>query len=261
MSGKSCAAGPDRLRSGLFAVWVSAWLEGRASYDEAVARVTGADEPHRVIGLSDADDVPLGWALSELRSRGGSEVRLVLPAAGDPRGLPVGTDFAAGALEAGEAVLCAGLGLVPDITLHGSQHGSQAITVTWHAYEVGTTRPDPLSVAEAEHDLTSALREAARALAELDVASWRPEIAEAVASLRHSDARLELPAGHDPRATRLLAQADRLARVLDLADDDAPGGSITSQEAQNRAELLRPLAIAVRRARLAAYNAESAHRC
>jgi hypothetical protein len=59
---------------------------------------------------------------------------------------------------------------------------------------------------------------------------------------------------------RLLAQADRLAAVLDLAHDDAPGGAVTSQEARRRAEILRPLETAIRRARLAAYNAVTADR-
>jgi hypothetical protein len=249
----------DRLRSGLLVVWANAWLAGRASYDDVIARVTGDDEPHRVGGLSDSDDVPLGWVLTELRSREVSTLRLVLPVAGDPRGLPASTDFAAAALDAGEAVLGSGLGLVPTVTLHGAPQGSKAITVHWQAYEVRDARPDPLSVAEAEQELTGTLRDVASDLARLDVASWRPEIAEAVASIRETP-RMQLPSGHDPRAARLLAQADRLAAVLRLADADAPGGSVTGGEARQRADLLRPLATAIRRARLAAYNAEPANR-
>lgn len=249
-----------RLRSGLFTVWVSAWLDGRTSYDEAIARVTGDDEPHRVTGLPGADDVPLGWALSELRSHEPAGLRLVLPVAGDPRGLPAGTEFAAAALDAGEASLGSCLGFVPAVTVHGSPRGSKAVTVVWRAYEITEPRPDPLQVSDAEHELTTALRQAASALTELDVASWRPEIAEAVASLRQSGPLLELPDGHDPRATRLLSQADRLDVVLRLAESDAPGGAVTGLQVQHRAELLRPLATAVRRARLAAYNAQPARR-
>lgn len=249
----------DRLRSGLLVVWANAWLAGRASYDDVIARVTGDDEPHRVGGLPGSAEVPLGWALTELRSRRVSALRLVLPVAGDPRGLPAGTDFAADALQAGEGALGCGLGFVPTVTLHGAPQGSKAVTVHWRAYEVPEPRPDPLSVAEAEHELTGTLRDVASDLARLDVASWRPEIAEAVASIRATPS-MPLPAGHDPRAARLLAQADRLAAVLRLADADAPGGSVTGGEAQRRADLLRPLATAVRRARLAAYNAQPADR-
>jgi hypothetical protein len=70
----------------------------------------------------------------------------------------------------------------------------------------------------------------------------------------------DLPPGHDGRAVRLLAQADRLSAVLDLAAVD-PGGSVTGAGARARDEALRPLHTAVRRARLAAYNAvPSRHR-
>lgn len=249
-----------RLRSGLFVAWGSAWLAGRASYDDVVVQVTGADEPHRVQGLPDSPDAPLGWALTALRSRDADALRLVLPVPGDPRGLPAGSDFAAEALRAGEAVIGGGLGLVPDVQERGSTVGSRAIVVVWRAFAIDEPRPDPLPLADAEHDLTEALREAATALTDLDVATWRPELAEAAAGIRNGAARLHLPAGYDPRALRLLAQADRLAAVLDLAHDDAPGGAVTSQEATRRAEILRPLATAIRRARLAAYNAVTADR-
>jgi hypothetical protein len=49
--------------------------------------------------------------------------------------------------------------------------------------------------------------------------------------------------------------------VLDLARQDAPGGAVTGAEARARDDALRPLAVALRRARVAAYNAvPSRHR-
>ena len=130
----------------------------------------------------------------------------------------------------------------------------------WTAYEMVEPAPDPLTVPEAEHDLTAATRDAASALAALDVASWRPEVADELARMRRG-VTPELPPGHDGRAVRLLASADRLAAVLDLARADAPGGAVTGAEARARDDALRPLAAAVRRARQAAYNAvPSRHR-
>ena len=79
----------------------------------------------------------------------------------------------------------------------------------------------PADRPEAEHELTAATRDAASALAALDVASWRPEVAEGLARMRRG-VTPELPPGHDARAVRLLGQADRLAAVLDLAGADAP---------------------------------------
>jgi hypothetical protein len=249
------------VRSGVFAAWASAWLAGDAAYDDVLARVTGEDEPHRVTGAGVGDaEQPLGWVLPVLRERSPDGVAAVLPVPGDPRGLPGPGPFSTAALGAGEAVVGRGVGLVPGVTEHGSALGSRATCVLWTAYEVGAPVPDPLTVAEAEHDLTSATREAASALAALDVASWRPEVADGLARVRRGSTP-DLPPGHDGRAVRLLAQADRLAAVLDLAVADAPGGSVTAAEARARDEALRPLAAAVRRARVAAYNAvPSRHR-
>jgi hypothetical protein len=253
------------VRSGVLAAWASAWLAGEAAYDDVLSRVTGTDEPHRVTGAPVADgEVPLGWALSVLRERTPGGVAATLPVPGDPRGLPGPGPFTTAALAAGEAVLGCGvgqaIGLVPRITEHGSALGSRTTCVLWSAYEVAAPTPDPLTVAEAEHDLTAATRDAASALAALDVASWRPEVADGLARVRRGSTP-DLPPGHDGRAVRLLAQADRLSAVLDLATADAPGGSVTGAEARARDEALRPLRTAVRRARLAAYNAvPSRHR-
>jgi hypothetical protein len=248
------------VRSGVLAAWTSAWLAGEAAYDDVVARVTGDDEPHRVTGLPGVEgEKPLGWVLPVLRERSADGVRAVLPAAGDPRGLPGPGPFTTAALAAGEAVVGRGLGLVPRITEHGSV-ADRTCTVLWTAYELVEPAPDPLTVPEAEHDLTAATRDAASALAALDVASWRPEGADELARMRRG-VTPELPPGHDGRAVRLLASADRLAAVLDLARADAPGGAVTGAEARARDDALRPLAAAVRRARQAAYNAvPSRHR-
>jgi len=248
------------VRSGVLAAWTSAWLAGEAAYDDVVGRVTGDDEPHRVAGLPGSDgEVPLGWVLPVLRERSPDGVRAVLPAAGDPRGLPGPGPLGTAALTAGEAVVGRGLGLVPRITEHGSAL-DRTSCVLWQVYEVAEPAPDPLTVAEAEHELTAATRDAASALAVLDVASWRPEVADGLARMRRG-VTPDLPPGHDARAVRLLASADRLAAVLDLARADAPGGAVNGAEARARDQALRPLATAVRRARQAAYNAvPSRHR-
>lgn len=224
-------------------------MAGRASYDDVIDVVT-ADETHRVVGLPGVSAaVPLGWALGAFREQGETRLRLVLPAPGDPRGLPPPGEFSVAALSAGEAVVASQLGLIPD-----SGMATESI-VTWTAYEIGPTRPDPLTVAEADHDLVLELGRAARRLADLDVARWHPEAAELFAARRDDRPRLRLPSGHDARALGLLERSERLAAVLDLAVADSPGGAITGHEAQARDEALIPLATAVRRARMTAYNA------
>jgi hypothetical protein len=276
------------LRSGLLAAWGTAFLDGRIGFDQAVATVTGGDLPHRVAGLPGTPgEVPLGWALTAWRDLGATALRAVFPVPGDPRGLPGPGPFATAAMSAGEAVHAVGgthlpgtggthlpgtggthlpdtggthlpdtgLGLVPEVTRHGSAASSASYSVRWRAYpQAGEPVPDPLSVAEAEHDLTAALREAASALAALDAASWRPELVGELPRARRVGPPA-LPPGYPPRAVRLLAQADRLAAVLDIASVDAAGGALTAGAATARASALRPVWAAVRRARLAAYNA------
>src|SRR3712207_9177681 len=57
-----------------------------------------------------------------------------------------------------------------------------------------------------------------------------------------------MPPGTDPLAMSLLARAQRLARVLDLALTDAPGGAVPHRQAAARDDALRPLRHAVREA-------------
>ena len=100
--------------AGRFAVWATAWLGGRAGYDEALDAIVG-DTAHRVAGVPGTTEaVPLGWALTALRGLGERRFRLVLPVAGDVRGLPRVPGLAPLALEAGQAAVGEHLALVPE---------------------------------------------------------------------------------------------------------------------------------------------------
>jgi hypothetical protein len=244
----------SRLRSGPLAAWTSAWLAGHAASDEVIRAVTGTDAPHQVGGLGafDAELVPLSEALIRWR-RAGQPVRLVLPVAGDVRGVPGPAEFRSAALEAGEAVHGGGLGIVPEVMEFGPS--SAPPTVLWQAFSTAEAPPDYLSVADAQHDLTTAIRESASALSAADVAGWIDDITEELADARRAGERLNLPPGHPPRAVALVAQAERLQAVLDLAAQDPTGGAIDRTGIAARVESLRPLGVAVRRARLAGYNA------
>jgi hypothetical protein len=184
-------------------------------------------------------------------------VRLVVPVAGDPRGLPGPGAFSTAALASGEGAVCGGTGLVPTVERRVSGSGDVWHTVLWHAHPLpGTPVPaEAISVAEAEHDLLDALRTSTDALRDLDVARWRPELAEALAGLRRNGATADLPPGYDDRAHRLLHRAELVARIVSLAGEDAPGAAVNAYEASARDAALRPLATAARRARTAAHNA------
>jgi hypothetical protein len=244
------------LRSGVLAAWSAAFFVGRAGIDQVVDATTGDDAPHQVGGLPgfDLELAPLREVLVAWRRAGGS-ARLVLPVAGDVRGVPGPAEFRSAALEAGEAVVGPGLGIVPEvIDFHPSSAPS---TVLWQAFHLDPAPPDHLAVADAQYDLTTAIRESATALSAADVAGWIDDIADALHDARRAGEHLDLPPGFPSRAVALLAQAERLQAVLDLAFSDPTGGAIDRTGIAARTSALRPLATPVRRARLAGYNAEA----
>jgi hypothetical protein len=231
---------PDSMR---FALWFTAWRTGAASLDEARDRIVGDDAAHHVGGLPDeADPVPLILAMGRLRAAGATGAGIALPVPGDPLGLAGPGEFNAAALEAGEGVVLDGtdLGLVP----HRAGSG-----VVWACHTATPRRqvPDP---SEADTSLRQALLRASESLADLDVARWRPEVAEELMALRRT-ADLPLPEGMSPRAQRLAALASRCRTIVDLALED-DGGAVTATESDQRRAALTPLDQAARRGLVAA---------
>ena len=236
--------------AGRFAVWTTAWLNGRTSFDAALDALLD-DRVHTVSGLPGTDGpVPLAGALSRLRGLGERRFRLVLPVPGDVRGLPRVPGLAPLALEAGQAAVGSRLAVVPEAL------GAEAIT--WTAFPLdgaGPAAPPPEgTLRSVSGGLDLAVGDAARTLAGLDVARWNPEVPGLLAGLSQASAP-GLPHDHDPLAISVLGRAQRLAAVLDLAMADAPGGAVNHSRAAARDAALRPLADAVREAVTAAFNA------
>ena len=102
-------------RSVRLVTWARAWRAGTVSYDD-VADETERDEEHLVADAPDTwTDIPLREAVRALSRLHPDEIRLVLPAPGDPRGLPGPGPFTGRALAVGEAVVAGQLGLVPEV--------------------------------------------------------------------------------------------------------------------------------------------------
>jgi hypothetical protein len=258
MSPAAHAATLTVRRSTRFVAWVRAWRAGLVPYDDVADEIAGDEEQLVADAPGTWTDVPLGQALAALSKWHPDEIRLVLPAPGDPRGLPGPGPFTGAALIAGEGVVTPGLGLIPEVHTHTSGSGMTFETVLWRCHPLPQTvgRPvDDLSAAEAEAELSQTLAEATQTLAKLDIAQWRPELAGALAALRRPDNGTDLPPGYDPRARRLYARASVLDRVLALAEHSAPGGAVNGYEAQQRDAALRPLMASCRRALVAACNA------
>ena len=257
MSPAAHAATKTVRRSARCVSWVRAWRAGLVPYDEVAGEIAG-DEEHLAADVPGTwTDVQLPEALSALSKVHPDEIRLVLPAPGDPRGLPGPGPFTGAALLTGEGVVAGTLGLVPEVRTHTSGSGDTFETVLWRFYPLPELRRhhDEPSAAEAEAELSAALMSTTSALTKLDVAQWRPELAGALQALRRPDNSTDLPPGYDARARRLYARASVLDRVLALAELSAPGGAINGYEAQQRDAALRPLTQACRRALVAACNA------
>jgi hypothetical protein len=240
---------------GPLAAWASAWLCGQAAYDDVLSCVdnpvlidqTGDLAFTSVERSTSLADVLIAWRHAR------AQVRLVLPVAGDVRGLPGPAHFRSEAIDAGEAVFGAGIGLVPEMISH---HPSSAPpSCRWRVFDVDEPPVDYLSLADAQHDLTEAIRESASALSAADVAGWVDDVREELAGVRRASGRLNLPSSFPQRAVQLIAQAERLAAVLEVAASDPTGGAVDRTGIAARTDALRPLTVAVRRARLAGYNA------
>ncbi|HEV7192458.1 MAG TPA: hypothetical protein VGN35_04560 [Jatrophihabitantaceae bacterium] len=241
----------DRPRCGPLAAWATSWLAGGGPADDVIEAVTGSDAAHVIVGI-ESDPVPLSEILIRWR-RGGGPVRLVLPAPGDLRGVPGPQPFRAAATDAGEAVFGAGIGLVPSITDFAPS--SAPTSVTWAAHAVTPAPPDHLDVADTQYELTTAIRQCADELTAADVSGSRDDVLAALSGARRAGEQVNLPPGFPARAVALVAQAERMQAILDLALVDPVGGAVDQRGISARAAGLRPLELAVRRARLAGYNA------
>lgn len=222
----------------MLVAWGNAWLTGHTGLDEA------ADHVEEVGGPTVVGDVPLRKYLANLRSGGLSGFRLALPAPGDPLGLSGPPPFNSAAVDAGQAAVAVlgdtRLGLVPSLDLRGSSY----VGVRLDVHEAGPVRQDLPSVAEAERELSEAMREATQALAAAGgPAQERPP--------RVGDGGGELAPGYPPRAHRVSALATRLGAVLRLAEERG----LTSGELASSGAALRELDRAVRRAIVAAHHA------
>lgn len=205
---------------------------------------------HLVV-LNSAEDEPEGGTgtlldlLALLRRSGTTSVGLALPAHGDPLGLGGPAELNVRALEHGQAVLGdAGVGAVPLVTEE---------TVEWH---VLPARPRSVpDLGEADRGLRDALRRATGELVRLDVARWRPEVADLFADLQEGVVGEEVP-GVPARALELASRARVVAQIvaLGLRDD---GAAVSAAEALGRTEALRTLERAVRRALVAAHSPDA----
>jgi hypothetical protein len=228
-----------------FTVWTNAMLTGACDPDTAAQKILGDDVGHHVAGLAGhPEPATLPVALNLLRAAGTTQAHLALPVPGDPIGLAGPPSFNEAALETGEAVVLTGpeLGLVPSYV---------GPAVQWSVLPAAS--PVLADFGEADRGLRLALISAAESLAALDVARWKPEVADALIDIRKIGRGRgdDLAPGYEPRAVKTAATARRCLAIADAALDD-DGSAVTGAEADARRRALLDLAAAARRALVAA---------
>lgn len=241
----------NHRRCARLTAWGSAWLAGTASFDQVLDAVGGHGRHLAGPGFEQAGVHPVGVALTDWKRAGTPALRLVLPVPGDVRGLAGPAELRAVALQAGQAVYGTDFGVT---VLAGPETPSSAgRELVWHRAPATEPPPDPLPIADAEHELAEAIRETASDFTRRGVTSWLSDIAPELSDARRAGERLNLPASHPPRAVRLIAQAERLTAVFAVVDRDDTG-PLTAAEVSERSQALAPLRLAVRRALQAGYN-------
>ncbi len=242
-------------------IWTTAWWHGVAAADDvldatqcwAEANRVAAQDPGTATALelptSTEPPAPLAALLGALRKEGVTGGTIALPVPGDVRGLGGKGPLCDAAVQAGEAVVFgdAGIGLVP--------HRIDGTELRWTVFDAPKgLAAEHIPIAEAEHELAGAMRAAATALVELDVARHRPNVRAEIDALLQAQPRLPWPPGMPSRALRVLQRATEVAAILQVATGDAPGGALSASATNARASALAPLTHAVRFARCAAVN-------
>ncbi|MCP2261481.1 hypothetical protein LX15_005207 [Streptoalloteichus tenebrarius] len=249
--------------SATLVVWTSAWLHGVAASDDVLDALLTWAEAHEVVAADEATarrlELPVAgerpaapaMLLAALRRVGGAvSGHLVLPVAGDVRGLGGDGAVAAAALRAGEAAVLplAGLVVVPERVAEG--------VLRWTAHSLPPLAPSPeiVGIGEAEHGMTDAVRAATATLVSLDVARHRPNVRAEIEAALRARPRAAWPKGTPGRAIRVLERAAEVEAILLAASGDGEGAAVSASAMRGRTDALRPLADAVRRARCAAVH-------
>jgi hypothetical protein len=257
--------------AGRLASWVAASIGGRVDDSRAVAAVESGTDGHVVENLPGSagpSQATLADAWPLLRAIRPGRLAVVLPAPGGTLPAVGSGPFARAAVTDGSGVLLEGadvrLGLVPQYDYRGSSYRG----VRWLAFVesadgvVGvlpaTDVPVPAvprAIEQSDRALRRAIRAATETLGGIDLAHWRPEVADggdaAEELLRTPGNRL--PTCWPPAARALIERALGLWRVLQVAKA-VPGAASSSANAM-RDDALRQLSQAVRESLMVAYNA------
>lgn len=251
-------------RAVVLTAWVNAWLTNDCSADEITAALStfgsqrivsllATGEPSRAAGFDRIEEPATGLlvGLAELgvnRNTPTAQLRVVLPATGDPTGLPGPARFNQHAIEVGQVVVVDQLsvGLIPQI-VESTTHWI-AVQTTPGIVPTVAVRPE-----EAAREVRLALNEATSQLANLDMATGRDDVAEAVGLMRAQLKQARLPSslpGSDQHTIHSAAQILGICEIALTFARPTPTAGLDHQ----RTRVLTDLATTARRCLAAAAN-------
>jgi hypothetical protein len=274
--------------SATLSVWANAWLAGQAAPDDVLdalscwapaQSVTAYDAVaagHTGLPWPDIHDAGVVSLLQTLRtaagrsSTGAPSISVLLPIAGDSRGLAPGTQFERDAMAAGEAVIVThpkdpgkAVGLVPEFEYYEESDDELVLpelaALSWTVYSLpGGPVIDHMELGEAEYELRLAVRSAADALTTIGLGSTGVDVDDPrgmVEQLLESGRHHQVPAPAPSRALRVLENAAHVDAIITVSAGLSRIGTQSLSEAQIATGALRPLAAVVRSARMAALSA------
>ena len=166
---------------------------------------------------------------------------LLLPTAGDLRGLPPGGEITVPALDAGAVVV------FPDLEIGVIPTDGQ-----WRVHRCGSGHA-ALTLSEANAEIDGAMADATASLLAVDIARGSAQVREHVRRRMLAEA-VEMPQGTPTAASALLAKVISLEALLAVAAGHETA-AVTSRELAVVDDALRPLTTAVRAGRRAAVAA------
>lgn len=228
--------------------WLRSWRSGFVSLDQALDAITPFSDGKRQADLIDDATRPWDWVeAAQAIDSDPDRIRLVIPVPGDIRGLPMDSAVRLAAMRAGAAVIAKRIVLVPQYQNHQSGSGDEWINYCWQAWNLDHCPPPvPVSLAEADTDLSEATQHALAVLEAMPTSDQRNLVPDT-----EDEA---LPPGFAPRARRLFARAWTIHQLIDHAETPL-GDSVSAHDYDQRRAVLAPLAHSARVALTAACGA------
>ncbi len=231
-------------RSVALTTWVNSWLDGASSADAVVAALECFGGQRLLTDDRDsAASSGLFVGLAELGLSVGQpngHLRVVLPTAGDPVGLPGPARLNQDAIAIGQVAISDHL----NVALLPVSEGE---ITTWlaTATDVGHRVPVTIRPEQASQAVKAALTKATAALRALDIAAGRDQIASAVAQINHRIRQVSLPPSLDGPSRHTIHTAAAILGICELARSVAPGATTAALDLE-RASVLNELSSTAR---------------